>query len=313
MSTKRIAVMGATGAQGGGLVRSILAAPGELAVRAITRHPDSPKAAALRDLGAEVVGADADQPATLAPAFAGAHGVFAVTNYWEHLSPEREIRQATAIAAAVGAARVAHVVWSTLEDTRRWFPLDDTRLATLEGAYKVPHFDTKGGVDHLFPESGAPTTFLRAAFYWENFINFGMGPRADESGRLVLALPLGGAKLPGVAAGDIGKVAHAIFRRGISTAGHYVPAAGEALSGEEYAAKFAAALGRPVRFVDLPFETFRGLGFPGAADLGNMFEFHALIGEEFQRNRDPRVSRTYAPDLLDFAGWLAANAGRIAV
>src|SRR5689334_7782961 len=110
---KIIAVMGATGSQGGGLVRAILAHPEHgFTARAITRKPDSDKARALAAKGAEVVAGDADDPPSLERAFAGAHGAFVVTNFWEHLSPERELDQAAAMARATRAADVAHVVWS---------------------------------------------------------------------------------------------------------------------------------------------------------------------------------------------------------
>jgi len=132
--TKLIAVTGATGAQGGGLVRAILAdRNGGFRVRAITRTPDSEKARALANMGAEVVAGDADDTATLANAFAGAHGAFCVTNFWEHFSADREALQAAALARATRAAGVQHVVWSTLEDTRAHVPLEDGRLPTLQG------------------------------------------------------------------------------------------------------------------------------------------------------------------------------------
>ena len=313
MSQKKvIAVIGATGAQGGGLVRAILADPGgEFAVRAITRKPDSEKARALAAQGAEVVAGDADDPKSLEPAFAGAYGAFCVTNYWEHLSPEREGAQAQAMARATGKAGVRHVVWSTLEDTRKTVPLDDPRLPTLKGKYKVPHFDMKGEADAVFAGEGGPTSYLLAAFYWENFVYFGLGPRKGEGGELVLALPLGGARLPGMAAADIGGCALGIFRLGPGVAGKRFGIAGETLSGPQMAAKMGRALGRSVSFQDVPFDVFRGLGFPGADDLGNMFEYHAILGEAFYSARDPEVTRRLYPATLDFDHWLAANAGRM--
>jgi len=191
---KTIAVIGATGAQGGGLVRAILADPERrFAVRAITRKTDSDKARALAAAGAEVVAGDADDPASLERAFVGAHGAFLVTNFWEHFSAARELKQAAAMARATKAAGVAHAVWSTLEDTRLSFPLDDPRLKTLQGNYKVPHFDAKGEADAIFAAEAAPTNYLMAAFYWENFIYFGQGPRKGADGNVVLALPLGAA------------------------------------------------------------------------------------------------------------------------
>lgn len=315
MSAKKvIAVIGATGAQGGGLVRAIAAdREGPFVARAITRQPDSDKAQALARLGVEVVAGDADDPASLERAFAGAYGAFCVTNFWEHFSVDREGQQATAMARATRQAGLQHVIWSTLEDTRRWVPLSDGRLPTLQGQYKVPHFDSKGQVDSVFAREAAPTSYLLAAFYWENFIHFGMGPRTGDDGDLVLALPLGGAKLPGIAAEDIGRCGYGVFRRGTGTVGQRIGIAGEILSGEEMAAKMAAALGRKVNFVDVPFDVYRGMGFPGAEDLGNMFQFQAILGDEFLRSRDAQLARSLNPALLDFEAWLTANIGRIPI
>jgi uncharacterized protein YbjT (DUF2867 family) len=309
-----IAIVGATGAQGGSLARAILAdRDRQFVARAITRHPDSDKARELAAAGAQVVAADADVPATLRDAFAGAWGVYCVTNFWEHLSPERELAQAAAAARAAKQAGASHVVWSTLEDCRVRVPVDDPRLPTLKGKYKVPHFDAKGEADAIFARESAPTTFLRAAFYWENFIHFGMGPRRGPAGELVLALPLGGAMLPGIAAEDIGKCAYGVFRRGPELAGRYVGIAGEILTGPDMAAAFARALRRDVAFHDVPFETFRKLGFPGADDLGNMFEYQALFNEEFCASRDVALSRSLNPELQSFSEWLRRNAGRIPI
>jgi uncharacterized protein YbjT (DUF2867 family) len=315
MAEKRvIAVMGATGAQGGGLVRAILAdREGSFSARAVTRKPESEKARALAALGAQVVAGDADDPPSLERAFAGAHGAYCVTNYWEHLSAEREGAQATAMARATRKAGVQHVVWSTLEDTRKTVPLDDPRLPTLQGSYKVPHFDSKGQMDRLFAEEAAPTSYLLPAFYWENFIHFGMGPRKGPDGELVLALPLGGARLPGIAARDIGACAYGLFKRGTSTIGQRFGVAGEILSGEEMAAKMGRALGRRVGFQDVPFDVYRGLGFPGAEDLGNMFQYHAILGDEFLRNRDPGLARSLNPGLQGFDAWLVANAAQVPI
>lgn len=310
---KIIAVIGATGAQGGGLARAIAAdRQGPFAARAITRKPDSEKARALEALGIEVVAADAEDPPSLERAFAGAHGAFCVTNYWELLSPEREGRQAEAMARATRTAGVRHVVWSTLEDTRQWVPVGDDRLPTLMERYKVPHFDSKGVMDAVFAREAAPTSYLLAAFYWENLIQ-GSGPRKGADGELVLALPLGGAKLPGIAAEDIGRCAYGVFRKGPEVAGQRFGIAGEILTGPEMAEKLGRALGRKVTFQDVPFDIFRGLGFPGAEDLGNMFEFQAMLGEEFYRSRDPKLSRSLDPQLQDFDAWLVDNAARIPI
>jgi uncharacterized protein YbjT (DUF2867 family) len=309
---KTIAVIGATGAQGGGLVRAIVADPEKrFAARGVTRTPDSDKAKALAAAGVEVVAGDLDDPKSLERAFAGAHGVFCVTPYWAHMSAEHELMQAAAAARATKAVGVQHVVWSTLENTRRWFPLEDPRLKTLQGKYKVPHFDAKGEADRIFAAEAAPTSYLMAAFYWENFIFFGQGPRRDKDGKIVLTLPLGGGKLPGIASEDIGRCALGIFRRGSEAVGQRFGIAGEVLSGPAYAAAFSRHLGEPVSFHDMPFDDYRALGFPGADDMGNMFEHHSLVGEEFYALRSPKVARTLNPALQSFDGWLETNARRI--
>jgi uncharacterized protein YbjT (DUF2867 family) len=311
---KIIAVVGATGAQGGGLVRAMLAdAAGGFVPRAVTRKPGSESARALAAQGVEVVAGDADDPASLDAAFAGAYGAYCVTNFWEHGDAARELRQASALARASRRAGLQHVVWSTLEDTRRDVPLNDPRLPTLHGHYKVPHFDAKGEADAVFASDAAPTSYLLAAFYWDNLVHFGMGPRKQDDGSLVFALPLGGQKLPGIAAGDIGGAALGIFRRGPATAGQRFGVAGETLSGEEMAARLAEALGQPVTFQNIPFDVYRGLGFPGADDLGNMFEYQQLLGDHFLTSRDATLTRALYPATLDFSGWLRVNAGRIAI
>lgn len=309
---KIIAVIGATGAQGGGLARAILADPaGGFGVRAITRKLDSDAARVLAALGAEVVVGDSDQPDGLDQAFAGAYGAYCVTNFWEHFSAEREGAQAATMARASRRAGLQHVVWSTLEDTRQLVPLDDPRLPTLQGQYKCPHFDSKGQMDALFASEAAPTSYLLAAFYWENLIYFGMGPRPDANGVLTFSMPLGGAKLPGIAAADIGKCAYGIFRRGAAAVGQRFGVAGESLHGADMAASLTRALGRTVQFQDVPFDIYRGLGFPGAQDLGNMFQYQALAGETFQSHRDPELARELNPELLSFDAWLNQNASRI--
>ena len=134
--------------------------------------------------GIEVRQADLDDPASIRHAFAGASAAFCITNYWEHLSPERELVQAHAMAEAARDAGIEHMIWSTLEDTRHWVPLDDDRLPTLHGKYKVPHFDAKGEANRWFIDAGVPTTFLLTSFYWDNLIHFGMGPRRGSDGVL---------------------------------------------------------------------------------------------------------------------------------
>ena len=314
MASKKpvIAVVGATGAQGSGLVRAILQDPERrFTARAITRKPDSEKGRALAAQGVEVVQADADDPASLERAFAGATGAFCVTNFWEHFSPDREIAQARAMATAAARADVGHVVWSTLEDTRKRVPPSDDRMPTLMGRFKVPHFDGKGEADAVFAEAGVPTTLLLTSFYWDNLIHFGMGPRKDASGRLVFALPMGDKKLPGIAAEDIGPCAFGVLLRGRDLVGRTVGIAGEHLTGAQMAAELSTALGQPVRYQAMSFDAFRKLGFPGADDLGNMFQYKHDFEREFCGARPLDQARALYPGLQTFRQWLARHGKQI--
>ena len=309
---KIIAVLGATGAQGGGLVRAILAdKSGEFVPRALTRNVNSDKAKELARLGAEVMAVDVDDPESLKKAFEGAYGAFCVTFFWEHFSPEQEGQQVKNMAAAAKSAGVHHVVWSTLEDTRRWVPLEDERMPTLMGSYKVPHFDAKGESDRYFAEAGVPTTNLLTSFYWDNLIHFGMGPKPGPEGTLAFTLPMGQAKLPGIAAGDIGRAAYEIFKRGDDYVGKTVGIAGEHLTGEEMAAALTKAYGSTVVYNAIEPEVYRGLGFPGAEDLGNMFQFKRDFQDVFRGHREVEASRSLLPSLQTFEGWLSQNASRI--
>jgi len=311
---KIIAVVGATGAQGGGLVRAILDDPaGGFTARALTRDPNSEKAKELARKGAEVVQADVDDPHSLKRAFQGAHGAYCVTFFWNHFSPQKEVASATAMAEAAKPAGLRHVIWSTLEDTRRWVPLSDNRMPTLMGKYKVPHFDAKGEADHVFTRLGTPTTFLLTSFYWDNFIYFGMGPKKGQDGKLAITLPMNGKRLPGIAAEDIGRCAYGIFKKGEELTGKTIGIAGELLTGSQMAAAFSKVLGREVTYNSVPPEVYRGFGFPGAEDLGNMFQFKRDFEAYFCGARDPAVARSLNPSLQTFAQWLEQNKSRIPV
>jgi uncharacterized protein YbjT (DUF2867 family) len=307
-----IAVVGATGAQGGGLVRAILNDKnGPFTARAITRNPNSDKAKALADAGAEVVAADLDDVKSLKKAFEGAHGAFCVTNFWEHFKPEKEISQARNMAQAAKDAGVHHVIWSTLEDTRKSIPVSDDRMPTLMGKYKVPHFDGKGEADAVFTELGVPTTFLVTSFYWENFIYFGMGPKKGADGKLAITLPMGSKKLPSIAAEDIGKTAYAIFDEGDEMIGQTVGVAGGHLTGAQMAKSLSKALGQPVSYNAVTPAAFRAFGFPGAEDLGNMFQFNSEFEQDCCDARNISSTKSLNPELQTFDRWLTENKSKI--
>ena len=313
MSRSRVlAITGATGAQGGGLLRAVLKDPhSEFAPRAITRNPGSEKARSAAQAGTELVQADLNDAESLKRAFDGADAAFCVTNYWELFDPAKETAQARNLAEAARSAGVRHVIWSTLEDTRKWVPLDSEQMPTLMGNYKVPHFDAKGEADHFFTDLGVPTTFFLASFYWDNFIHFGSGPKPGPDGTLAITFPLDETEMAGIAAEDIGKCAYGVFKRGDEFIGRTVGVAGELLTGAEMAAKLTRAIGREVRFQNVSPDAFRGFGFPGADDLGNMFQFYRDFEADVNRTRDVTRSRELNPELLDFDQWLAKYARQI--
>jgi len=313
MSDKKvIAVVGATGAQGGGLARAILNDKnGPFVARALTRDVNSDKARALAAAGAEVVAADLDDSRSLEKAFAGAHGVYCVTFFWNHFSPEKELENARAMAQAARHAGIQHAIWSTFEDTRKWVPLSDNRMPTLMGKYKVPHFDSKADANAVFAELGVPTTFLLTSFYWDNLIYFGMGPKRGPDGVLALTLPMGDKKLPGIAAEDIGRCAYGIFKRGSEFIGKTVGVAGGHLTGAQMAASLTKALGEEVRYNAVTPDAYRSFGFPGAEDLGNMFQFKRDFEADYCGARDLTLSRSLNPALQTFDQWLAQNGARI--
>ncbi len=214
------------------------------------------------------------------------------------------------MAQAAKTAGVQHVIWSTLEDTRLRVPLNDDRMPTLMGRFKVPHFDAKGEADASFTELGVPTTFLTTSFFWENLVG-GMGPKPDADGVLAFTLPMGTSRLAGIAAEDIGKAAYGIFKKGKELIGKHIGIAGGHLTGADMSAALSKALGREVRYNAISPAVYRTFGFPGADDVGNMFQYYAEFEKEFCAARDIDATRALNPELQSFDQWLAKNKDRI--
>ena len=313
MAKKIIAVVGATGAQGGGLCDAILNDPdGGFACRAITRDPSKEKARALASRGAEVVRADLDDVDSLRAAFAGVYGIYCVTNFWEHFSAEKEKEQAKNLADAARTSGAAHVIWSTLEDTRSLMSPDDARMPMLQERYRVPHFDAKAEADRYF--EGIPTTFLVTSFYWDNLYAFGVVPQKGADGSYGWALPMSDKRLAGIAAEDIGKVAYGIFKAGRSYVGTTVGIASEFLTISEMSDKLARAKGVPkIVHHDVSPDDYRSFGFPGADEMGNMMQVYRDFEAEVVGRRDPALARTLAGSILTFDQFLDKYKDRIAL
>ncbi len=309
---KIIAVIGATGMQGGGLIRAILNDPNsEFTPRAITRKPDSDKAKGLSEKSVEVVKADASDIESLKKAFKDAYGAYCMTAYWEYLSPEKEKEHAKNMALAAKDVGLSHVIWSTLEDTRKFIPLSDDRMPTLMEKYKVPHFDGKGEANKYFIEARVPTIFLFASFYWDNMIFFGSGPKKGPDGKLALTYPMGDKKLAGIASEDIGKCAYGIFKSGSKYMRKTVGIAGDHLTIKEMAKKLTNALGKEIIYNEVSPDTYRSFGFPGAEDIGNMFQFYRDFEKDVLEVRNLDVSLSLNPELKNFDQWLVENKNRI--
>jgi uncharacterized protein YbjT (DUF2867 family) len=185
-------------------------------------------------------------------------------------------------------------------------------MPTLLGRYKVPHFDAKGEANAEFIRRNVPATFLLTSFYWDNYIAFpGMGPRRDKSGVLTLTMPMGDKRLPGIAAEDIGRCAYGVLRAGRSYIGETVGISGEHLSGAEIVSKMSRSIGEDVLYEDVSADEYRRLDFPGADDLGNMFQFKRDFQDVFCRARSVAHSRQLNPLIQTFDQWLGVNGRRI--
>merc|ERR1719150_1392091 len=202
---------------------------------------------------------------------------FLVTNYWEHLDADKEMRQVERLADAVRG--VEHVVWSTLEDYRR---NPKANQVTSIGKWKVPHFDAKGACDHLFFREN--TTFLRAAFYLDNFMKM-MAPMKNEDGTFTWAAPMGDKKLPMVAKEDIGRAAWAAMEDPQQYRGKYMGVSTCVETCQDAMATMSKVLGVTVKYYDMDRDAYANLGFPGAEDVANMFYFHQIDNENFVRCR----------------------------
>jgi uncharacterized protein YbjT (DUF2867 family) len=291
MPGKTILVTGATGAQGGSVASHLLAG-GRHGVRCLTRKPQSERAAALRRAGADVVQGDLEDIDSLKAAVKGCHGVFGVTNYWEHYG--REYPQGKNLVDAVAASGIEHFVLSTLPNVKK----------VTRGALDVPHFDAKARLEEYSRGLGLPATYVHVAFYCENFLTF-FPPRRLEDGSFVFAFPQGDTPLAVVAVEDIGGVVAALFDRAREYQDRTVGIVGDDQPCDTYAATMSRITGRHIAYQHVPREAFAALGFPGAEDLANMFDFNRRFIPS--RRTDLGESRMLYPGIRGFDAWLTAN------
>ncbi|MDQ4011612.1 MAG: NmrA/HSCARG family protein [Actinomycetota bacterium] len=281
-SQRLFAVIGATGQQGGATARALLAAGA--GVRALVRDPRAQPARALADQGAEVVGADIDDPASLRSAFTDVDGLFAMTTFTGLKGSEGEVEHGMQIADAAREVGVPQVVYSSVGGTER--------------ATGIPHFESKRRVEEYMSFLGLSTSFVRPTFFMENFTYF-LAPQ-QEDGVVVLRAPLApGVPLQMVAVEDIGAVAAAALLDAASVPGGAVEIAGDELTGEQIAAVYGQRTGLPARFKALPLSVVED------ADQKAMFTWFAQR-PAYQADFD--ATRRLAPGVRDFAAWLATRA-----
>ena len=285
---KIIAVVGATGHQGGGVLRA-LRSSGHFKTRALTRNP-----AKHPTLGDEVVLADFNRPETLNAAFTGAHGVFLVTNAWEAGAAEHQ--QAITAVRAAKEAGVQHLIWSTLPNVE----------AISSGRISVPHFTDKATVERAVSEAGfIYHTYVIAPFYFQNLLG-AMAPQKQADGALGWALPLDPERRV-IHMGDVTElgriVAGAFAQPQLAGHGEHLPLVGDFLSFNEIIATLNRQ-GHKFSFKQVPREVFAAW-FPGAADIAAMlayFEAYTYLGSD-SRDAIALANKVAGNQPTKFAAW----------
>jgi len=287
----RILVAGATGLQGGAVARHLLKLA-KFEVRCLTRRPDSEAAKAFKQLGADMVKADLDDPASLKLALRGCTGVFGVTNYWEAF--QREYQQGVNLIDAASDAEVSHLVLSTLPSAAK----------ISSGAIVLSHFESKARMEEHARLRGVPFTFVHVAFYFENFVNY-FSPRKQADGTYGFGFPLAEAPLASLAVDDTGGVVTAIIENRAEFLGATVEIVGDQMSAGQFAQIMSRVLRRKVTYNHIPRDAYAALGFPGARDLADMFEF-LRVHVPSRRAEIAQCRRLY-PSMQTFEAWLQSN------
>ncbi len=291
-----VLVVGATGTQGGGVAHHLLQSD-RWAVRALTRNPDSPAAAALAERGAELVQGDLGDADSVARAVKGVHGMFLVTDWWS-LGTEQEYALGSRAVRIALESGVEHLVYSSLPEAK----------ARSHGELHVPQHDSKARIESELRAQGAPVSFVLPSMYYENWPVRRL--RRDDDGGLSFALPHGDVPLPMVCVQDLGGVVRAVFDGGADFHGSSVGVVGDARPCQEYADILTEALGVPVRYRDLPYREYAELLRPGAESLADMFELSRRhLGGRFE---DLARSRELFPEISSFGEWVGRNTSAFA-
>ncbi|KAM3916753.1 nmrA-like family domain-containing protein 1 isoform 2-T2 [Leptodactylus fuscus] len=289
MAEKKVfVVFGATGAQGGSVAAALLD-DGTYEVRAVTRDTSKPAALKLKEAGAEVVSADLDDEKSLEAALAGAYGAFVVTNYWEHLSKEKEITQGKRIADLAKYLELQFVIFSGLENVEK----------QTGGKLEVAHFDGKGQIEEYFRELGVPMVSVRLPCYYENLLTFFRPQKNKDGDGYSLAIPMGDVLLDGMSVTDLGGVVVSILKSPSEYIGKDLGLSTEKLTVAEYAAILSRVLNKDIKDAKITADVYEKLGFPGALELANMFRFYGL-----NPDRSVELTLKLNPKAMKFEQWV---------
>ncbi len=278
---RTIVVTGATGKQGGAVARELVRRG--FRVRAITRDPSKPAAMALGGLGVEVMRGDLDDPESLRSPLESAHGVYSVQNFWES-GYDREVKQGIALAELAKAVGVEHFVYSSVASAQR-----ETGLS---------HFESKWKIEERIRALDLPYTIFRPVYFMDNWENPGL--RSSILGG-TLALPLDpDRELQQVSVVDVGAFVGMAFVDRENWLGRELDIAGDELSMTKTAETFGRVIGRPVNYVQVPWEKYRELA---GEEYTEMFRWFELEGYD----ADIDVLRELYPGLTTFEQYLRAH------
>ncbi len=293
MSKKIVLVTGATGAQGGSVARHLLRGS-NYKVRCLTRKPASDKGRALQQAGAEVVGGDLNDRASLTTAMAGCEAVFAVTNWWELFDSSKEIEQGRNLVDAAVESNVPKFMFSTLPSAKE----------ISGGQIEVPHLDSKKEIEDYARSRKPAAVFFNVAFYFDNFIGFQMLQRQSD-GTLTFGFPQDNTPLAGLGIEDLGGVVAAVLDRFQEFEGKTVGVVGDDAPCSHYAEVMTRVLGRKAVYQDIPRDVYAKFPFPGAEELARMFEFNRLYIPN--RKSDLELCLKLYPEMQNFETWLRNN------
>ncbi|XP_040212207.1 nmrA-like family domain-containing protein 1 [Rana temporaria] len=288
---KTITVFGATGAQGGSVVKALLQDK-SFAVRAVTRDVTKPAAQKLKEAGAEVVSADLDNETSVKAALKGTYGAFVVTNFWEHMDKDKEVKQGKQIADLCKQLELKHVIYSGLENVQK----------LTGGKLEVPHFDSKGLVEEYFRQIKVPMTSVRLAFYFENFLTLCRPQKCQDGKTYQLVIPMGDIPMDGISVTDLGPIVCSVLKNPSEYAGKDIGLSADKLTIRQYAEIMSEVTGKTIVDSKITPEAYIKLDLPVVQEMNSMFLFYHM-----RPDRNVALTRKLNPNVKTFKQFMEAN------